>query len=354
MLHQNGLKVKNGLYETAHNLTDMTMNNYSPTERPAIYNHMGPVGDISANLSSFKHNEISRVALLARQLAEEKSARPILAELAASVAFAGLTGTLAFQEADYLYQWMSKKLGKPDSLTLRAIELSEKAGKAAGATGNAKYALSHGGFSMLGIDMSKRLGLGNAVADDATDMVFPGGGKLIDIGAAGIEAAKHPSEMNAKRLAREVMPRPGASNMDLEWFSKNGIGMKKDKPEALTQRTPADVMAKRFGFTGINESVEKDKLYHANRITTMYAELREPALKRAADELFTDGKVSQETIQAYLKHQGDPKVLAADISRLAAKQRMPAKDRELLRSSMAKSIASLRHAQRLRKVYEDE
>jgi hypothetical protein len=356
MLHQNGLSVKNGLYEAAHNLTDMTMNNYSPMERPNIYNHMGPVGDISANLSSFKHNEISRVALLARQLSEEKSARPILAELAASVAFAGLTGTLAFQEADYIYQWITKKMGKPDSLTLRAIKLSEDAADKVGLKGNNRYALSHGGFSMLGIDMSKRLGLGNAVSDGATDAVFPGGGKLIDIGAAGIEAAKHPSEMNAKRLAREVMPRPGASNMDLEWFSKeNGrLGLNKNTLEAQVRRTPGDMMAKRFGFTGIHESVEKDKLYNANKIAMGYAELREPALNRAKEELFLNGKVSKETVQDYIKHQGDVKTLAADLSRISKKMNIPAKDRELLRASMAKSITSLRHAQRLRKVYEDE
>jgi hypothetical protein len=356
MLHQNGLSVKNGLYEAAHNLTDMTMNNYSPMERPNIYNHMGPVGDISANLSSFKHNEISRVALLARQLSEEKSARPILAELAASVAFAGLTGTLAFQEADYLYQWMTKKLGKPDSLTLRAIKLSEDSADKVGLKGNSRYALSHGGFSMLGIDMSKRLGLGNAVADGATDMVFPGGGKLLDIGAAGVEAAKHPSEMNTKRLAREVVPRPAAANMDLEWFSKEDgrLGLNKNTLEAQVRRTPADMMAKRFGFTGIHESVEKDKLYNANKIAMGYAELREPALNRAKEELFLNGKVSKETVQDYIKHQGDVKTLAADLSRISKKMNIPAKDRELLRASMSRSISSLEHAKRLSELYENK
>jgi hypothetical protein len=356
ILHQNGLSVKNGLYEAAHNLTDMTMNNYSPMERPNIYNHMGPVGDISANLSSFKHNEISRVALLARQLSEEKSARPILAELAASVAFAGLTGTLAFQEADYLYQWMTKKLGKPDSLTLRAIKLSEDSADKVGLKGNSRYALSHGGFSMLGIDMSKRLGLGNAVADGATDMVFPGGGKLLDIGAAGVEAAKHPSEMNTKRLAREVVPRPAAANMDLEWFSKEDgrLGLNKNTLEAQVRRTPADMMAKRFGFTGIHESVEKDKLYNANKIAMGYAELREPALNRAKEELFLNGKVSKETVQDYIKHQGDVKTLAADLSRISKKMNIPAKDRELLRASMSRSISSLEHAKRLSELYENK
>jgi hypothetical protein len=353
MLDQNGLKVKDGLYQTAHNATDIMMTNYSPMERSNIYNHGGPFGDASANLSRFKHNDISRLALMARQISEEKTAKPLLIELAAGVAFAGLTGTIAFQEADTLYQFVTKLMGKPDSLTLRAIELSEKTAKAAGAKGNAKYALSHGGFSLLGVDMSKQLGLGNAVADDVNDVMMPGGSKLADIAGATGTAIWSPTEMNAKRMAREVSPSIVASNMDLEWFSKGGMGMKKDKPEALTRRTPEDIMAKRLGFTGINESVEKDKLYHANRITTAYAELREPALKRAADELFLHDKISQETVQAYMKHQGDPKVLAADISRLAAKQRMPAKDRELLRSSMAKSIASLEHAKRLRKIYNE-
>jgi hypothetical protein len=177
--------------------------------------------------------------------------------------------------------------------------------------------------------------------------------------------------MNAKRLAREVMPRPGASNMDLEWFSKEDgrLGLNKNTLEAQVRRTVkpddwwkspkdwlpfSDVGAKRAGFTGIHESVEKDKLYNANKIAMGYAELREPALNRAKEELFLNGKVSKETVQDYIKHQGDVKTLAADLSRISKKMNIPAKDRELLRASMSRSISSLEHAKRLSELYENK
>jgi hypothetical protein len=356
MLHENGLSVKNGLYEAAHNLTDMAMNNYSMTERPKMYNSMGPIGELATNLSSYKHNEFSRIAHFARQVKDDKSMRPLLVQLTAGILFAGVSGTVAFAEADWLYRQVTKALGKPDSLTLRVMELSEGAGKKVGMTGNGKYALSHGAFSLAGLDMSKRLGLGNAIGDTALDIAFPGGSKLVDIGDAAVTAATSPTEMNAKRLAREVAPGGATGHMDLEWFSKDtpkgSLGLNKRTMEAQVMRTPGDKMAKRFGFTGINESVEKEKLYQTTAIKDAYADMRKKPLATAKDELFSKGQISDATIQKYLAAEGDIKTLMADISRMNKNQNIPAKDRELLHASMSKSITSLRHAQRLQKVYE--
>ena len=362
MLHKNGLSVKNGLYEAAHNLTDMAMNNYSAVERPPMYNAAGPLGDMAVNLSSFKHNELSRIALFARQIAEEKTAKPLLAELATQIAYAGVKGVVAYEAADYLYRFITKKLGKPDSLSLAVIRMSEAAGrevnKLTGAKkdglGDASYALSHGGFSLLGLDMSKRLGLGHVVGDNAIDIAFPGGSKLVDIGAAGAKAISDPTEMNAKRFASEVVPRPFATNMDLEWFSKGEQGANKRTLEAGVKRTPLDMAAKRLGGTGIHESVEKEKLYQTQAIKQAYADRRIKPLEHARDELFSTGKVSEETVKAYLKPEGDINTLMSDISRMAKEQKIPAKDRELLKATMSRSITSLRHAQRLKEVYEDK
>lgn len=356
MLHENGLSVKNGLYEAAHNLTDMAMNNYSMTERPKMYNSMGPIGELATNLQSYKHGEFSRIAHFARQVKDDKSMRPILVQLAAGIVFAGISGTVAFSELDWLYRQVTKAAGKPDSLTLRVMELSEKAAKKAGVTGNGKHALSHGAFSLAGMDMAKRMGLGNAIGDSAFDIAFPGGSKLVDIAGAAGTAVTNPTEMNAKRLAREIAPGAATGTMDLEWFSKDtpkgSMGLNRNTMEAQTIRTPGDVRAKRFGFTGINESVEKEKLFQTNAIKEAYADLRKKPLANARDELAVSGRVSDATVQKYLAAEGDIKTLMADISRMVKDQNIPAKDRELLRASMSKSITSLRHAQRLQKVYE--
>jgi len=220
--------------------------------------------------------------------------------------------------------------------------------------GDARYALSHGGFSMVGLDMSKRLGLGHVVGDSAIDIMFPGGSKLVDAAAATGKAAMDPTEMNVKRAVSEFMPRPGATNMDLEWFSKNEGEQAHNKRtvDSTVKRTPLDIAAKRWGGTGIHESVEKEKLYQIKAIKQAYADKRVRPLEHARDELFTTGKVSKETVQAYMKPEGDINTLISDINMMAEKQRIPAKDRELLKAAMSRSITSLRHAQRLKEVYE--
>jgi hypothetical protein len=343
MLHENGLSVKNGLYEAAHNITDITMNNYSPIERPKVYNSLGPLGDVAVNLQSFKHNELSRVALFARQLKEEKSARPILTELAASVAFAGITGTLGFQAADWLYRQITDALGHPDSLTLQVIKLSENA------TGG--YSLSHGGFSLLGVDMSKRLGIASITGNSAMDIAFPGGSKLVDIGKAGWKAGTTRTEMDAKRFAHEIVPRPAATNMDLEWFSKGGLGHNRNTLEGQVQRNTADTISKRFGFTGIHESVEKDKLYQVEQIKQAYTDKRKNILSKIRDDMYLHDKPSEASVQAYINAQGDVRTLVGDIQKMAKQQKVPAKDLAMLQSAMSSSITNLRHAQRLKEAY---
>lgn len=350
MLNDNGMSVKNGLFEAAHNLTDMTMNNYSAVERPNLYNALGPVGDTAANLASFKHNELSRVALYARQLKEEKSARPLLAQLATGVAFSGILGTLAFEEADWLYKQITSMMGKPDSLALRVIKMSEDNP----IIGN-KYALSHGGFSFLGLDMTKRLGLSNLTPDNLGEALFPGGSKLVEMGSSAIDLAKSPTETNAKQAARAFSPGVATGMMDRAWFSKQTsqgeLASNRNTLEGQVIRNKHDKIWKSLGGTGVNESVQKAKLYETDWMKQAYAEKRKPWLTKAHEELYATGRVDPATVKGYLDAEGDIKTLAADISRTLKKQNVPAKDRALLQHAMSQSITSLRHAQRLQETF---
>lgn len=357
MLNENGLSVKNGLYEAAHNLTDMTMNNYSRSERPPIYNVAGPLGETAANLASFKHNELSRLASFARQIKDDKSAKPLLTELATQVAFAGVKGVIGFTAADWLYKQLMDYLGTPDSLSLRVIKMSENLGEALGAKEGGKHVLSHGGFSLAGVDMSNRLGLSNLVGDNLLDIAAPGFSKLVDVGKAGVEAVKHPSEMNAKRFVREASPAGFTGVEDLAWFSKDGgrhpINRKTDKLQPV-ERNNYDMFWKSLGMTGVNESVSKEKLFDVKTITKGYQDKAAAHVKTARDELFTDGKISQETFKKYLEVGGDPKNFQSAVMKSIREQNLNDLQRERLQSAASKSIARLRHLQRLNDAYKEE
>jgi hypothetical protein len=359
LLKENGMSVKNGLFEAAQNLTDMAMNNYSATERPQIYNSLGPIGDAAVNLSSYKHNELSRISMFARMLKEEGAPTPVIAQVATTVAMAGITGSIAFAEADWVYKKITAMMGKPDSLSRVVIGMSEKVGKAFGAEGKGQYVASHGLFSLLGVDMANRLGIGNIMGDTAADILMPGVSKLATIAQKGYTAATSPSEMHTKELLTEAAPGGLAGPLDRKWFSTdtpNGELSHKHKApyEGQVLRNTEDKLWKSLGMSGIHESVQKQKLFQEENINRVYADLRKKPLEAAAGELFTSGKVSDATVERYIKYQGDPKTLVADIINVSKNQNLSGLQREKLSAAMSKSITNLYRAQRLQGAFPNE
>jgi hypothetical protein len=343
MLKENGMKPGHGLFEAAHNLTDMAMNNYSTLERPQVYNTLGPLGDLAVNLQSYKHNELSRLAFFAREAADNKAFRPIATQLATSVAFGGILGVIGFSEADYLYRTLTKAMGKPDSLTNMVIKMSEKVGKNT-ETDKDDYVASHGVFSMLGVDMSRNLGLTDVVPDTLGDLAFPGGSKLGEIATAGYQAAKNPTEMNAKRLARAAAPIGMQGMVDNAFFTKDTLqGKLAVNPTTLrgqAYRNTTDTVVKNFGFQGLNESVQKQKTYNVEKNARDYADLRQKPLSKMRDELFATGRISPETVKAYVDARGNPKTLLGDLQRYQKEQNMSARELSLMRAAAGKAIAS--------------
>lgn len=348
MLDKNGMGKEFGL---AQNLTDLAMNNYSPVERPNVFNMLGPVGDLAANLSSFKHNELSRLAMFAREIGKEGTATPLLMQLATGVAAAGVTGSIAFAEADWLYRQITKALGKPDSLTNVAIQFSESM---ADKTKN-PYAVSHGIFSYMGLDMSKRLGLSDVIPNSVGEALFPGGGKLVDVAGAGLSAVTSPNEMNFKRLAREASPGLVTGPMDREWFSQQTpqgeLALNRRTLEGQVIRNDADKMAKNFGFTGINESVQKQKLWDVEQQRLGYSELRTGIVKKMATQMFTRGNFDEKLIDKYLEYEGDIKTLETELENRVKKQEMSAVDALKMKALAAKKIPQLQQGQRVMETF---
>lgn len=350
MLNDNGLGRDFGL---AQNLTDIAMNNYSPVERPQVFNALGPVGDLAANLSSFKHNELSRLAMFAREVGKDANAAPFLMQIATQVAAAGMTGTIAFAEADWLYRQITKALGAPDSLSRVVVDFSE------GLTENAKgkYLASHGVFSALGIDMSKRLGISDVIPDSLPEAMFPGGSKLVDVGAAGLSAIGNPDELNLKRFAREAAPGVMTGPMDRAWFSKDTpqgeLAINRRTLEGQVIRNEADKMAKNIGFTGINESVQKQKLYDLKQQGIGYQELRNAVFKKMTNQMFTTGKVDPKLIENYIKYEGDLGTLETSLEAYAKKSNASMVDLAKLRALAARSLPQQKQGQRVMEAFNE-
>jgi len=347
MLHEAGLTPKKGLYEQAHRFTDMAMVNYSALEKPAIYNALGPIGSLAYNLKSFGHNEISRWALFARELGNDANAMPILTQMATTIAVAGVMGLPFFSQWEMLYDYITKKMGTPRSLSLDVMDASKQVGKALGPNGT--YALSHGAPTMLGVDLSTRTGLGDVLPSSAADAAFAGGGKLYEMGKATGRAVLNPSEENLKSAAINLAPPVLQGPMDVAWYQKNGLAYSKNpeklKPTAV--RNDTDVLLKKIGFTGINESAQKQKQYQQAQLDSAYAEFRSSAMQTIAQDLFRNRPIDQKTLDKYFKTgQGDPKTFETELNKMALEQNMSPQDFLLLRQAASTKIPQLRSLQR--------
>jgi len=304
-------------------------------------------------LSSFKHNELSRLAMFAREIGNDKNAAPFLTQIAMSAAAAGITGMLGFQEADWLYRKVTKAMGKPDSLSRVVIDFSE------GLTENAKskYVASHGMFSLLGLDMSKRLGISDVIPDSVAEAAFPGGSKLTDVAGAGLSAMTSPTEMNLKRFAREASPGFATGPTDREWFSnqteQGELALNRKTLAGQVIRNDADKMAKNWGFTGINESVQKQKLWDLQQQGIGYVELRTAVVNKMVDRLHTGKPIPPEMFTNYAKYEGDVDSLVTELTRKVKAGEMSAVDAAKLRAMSAKTIPQQAQGQRVMEAFSE-
>jgi hypothetical protein len=361
MLKENGMPVEKGLFETAHNLTDISMNNYSALERPQIYNNLGPVGDIAVNLQSYKHNELSRVSMFIRDGMEYKSLRPILADTLTRFAFGGVLGLIGYNTVDNIFHFVSKKMGHPMSLTNIVFKASEGLNRMVydktGGKIDQPYLLSNGIHSMIGLDLSRSLGLTDVVPENLTDLVFPGGSKLAEAGKAaynftglpGSDPSGGPTVMNAKRAIYAAVPLVAQGPLSNEWFTQgegnDRLALRPRDLSAQAHRNDFDYKAKALGFTGINESVERQKTYNIERMSRDYADLRQKPLDHMRDSLFAEHKLDPADVRDYVKYRGNPNTLAGDLERYTEQSHLTPQEIAYLHASASTAIGRLMKAQ---------
>jgi len=343
MLNDAGITAKNGLYEQAHRFTDMAMVNYSSLEKPAIYNSLGPIGSLAYNLKSFTHNELSRWSMYAREIAETKNPIPLLTQMATTIAVAGVFGLPFYSQFEALYDYITEKLGKPRSLSLDVMEMSKQFGKQLGPKG--QYTLSNGAPTLLGVDLSTRLGLGDVVPSTAGEAAFAGGGKLYEMGKATGRAVLKPTEANLKSAAINLAPPVAQGPLDVAWYQKGDLAMSKnpEKPaKAVARRDATDTLLKKIGLTGINESAQKQRVYQQEQLDRAYASYRSDAMNAISWELMSGAKPSQANLDKYFKTgQGDPETFIRDVERIILAQHMSPEEAIALRQAASQRVPQI-------------
>jgi hypothetical protein len=347
MMNESGLKPEQGLYEQAHRMTDMAMNNYGALEKPPIYNALGPLGSMAYNLKSFGHNEISRWSMFAREAKNNGVYAPLLTQMATTIVVAGVMGLPFYSQWEQLYDLITAKLGEPKNLTLDVLDASKKLGEHIPQVG--EYFLSHGAPSLLGMDISKRVGLGDVLPNKASDVAFAGGSKAGDLVGNVAGVISKPDEAHAKALALSVAPPILQNFLKDSWYTKGDLSysMNPDKPTVATaQLNPTDKILKKIGITGVNESVQKEKYYQNNKLEQTYKEIKDKGLTRMSQDIFSGKPISDTAINLYMKGQGDPSQIQDNLLRMAKAQGMSQNQIKILMDGSSKSITKMHDLER--------
>ncbi len=328
MLDASGVKPKDGLFEAAQNLTDTHMNNYAQSEAPRVYQETGGIGRSAYNLMSFKHNELSRLAMLAREL-PQGTASPAMIAIASQIAFAGLMGTVAFAEADYLYQKITAMMGKPTSLTKLLLDNPDIPNE-----------LAFGMGAMAEVDMTSRMGM-QLTPGSAIDLVAPGMGKLGDIAGAAGQLISQPNTYNAANLAREVLPLSVGGLLDRTVFeTDDGMALNRNKVSASAVRNDADKLWKALGMTGMNESIQKKLSYEDQKIDQIYQDKRNKVIDGAIKDYYMRGEFPANWLEQYTELQGDPAQGKAAIKERIMALNVDRPTKEKMQLAASKSITS--------------
>jgi len=293
MLKDAGIKPEEGLLEAAHKMTNQVMTDYRAIEMPKVYQDLGPVGHLAANLARFKHNQLSSIAMYAREIKNNKSYAPLGVALATQLAAGGILGMIGFQEADGLYQMITRALGKPDTLARLVLDHSDNT------------LLTHGAVSAAtGIDFSNRLGMQDVIPNSVTEAMFPGGSRLADMATATGAAVMNPSTLNTERAVREVVPNSLRGVADRAFFEDQGLAKNPRTLEGTVQRTNRDKLAKSLGMTGIHESKEKARLYQESLVDKAYTDKRKSITSKMLDDIYTIRKDPEAIVQYMTEGKG--------------------------------------------------
>lgn len=335
------------IFPVARQLTDMAMVDLRKHEQIKATKHLGMLGEMSANLTSYPQNQLSAWATYAREMGKGNYGAFTTA-LISAVAYAGVMGLPGFTQADYITEMLSRMMGKPTSLTKLTLDMANDV--------NSQYhskvgdVLAMGVGAYYGVDLHTRLGNPSMIPT-----LTGGGGKLLDIGEAGWEVAKDPSEWNKRLLMKEVALPPFKPWIDQNWFTRTTslgeqIALNKEG-KGTVMRTEKDILFKKLGFTGSAESKGKALDYAASQQDKYYDDMRKKISTRVQKASAAyNGAIPEAQLQAlikdYIDAEGAPDSFPDVLEKAGVNFNTTTRARRILQNAQGTSISAARRLER--------
>jgi hypothetical protein len=339
LMRDAGIPAKD-IFGAAENMTNMTMVNYHPIERPMGFAKLGWLGDLASTLTRYKHNQLSQLAFYAREGVRmdqgAKSMMPLATFLSTTIAFGGVMGFYGFQEADAAYELLSQHVfKKPDNLTNVVLK------------SNMPSVISHGVFSTMGVDMTSRFSNANIIPDSIPKALMPHGSAVWDMAESTGRLVFDPmSTTKQKQFVKSMAPMSVQGVIENELFTEKSASGKSlyvnpaDGPsflEGRVERSEDDMAKRAFGFRNIGESKELAQNYANSQIEKGRKELADKLVKKAKYEV-ADGTMTPAKYKAFVEKAANeygmsPDAFVAQMVQWGIDRKLPQSKQIMLRNA---------------------
>lgn len=242
------------IFDTAYNLTQDAMVDYSARERAPMFKNLGVVGQTAGNLQQFSLTYLDQIGRWFKD-AKKGDAAPLLVGLTTLLTFAGIQGVPFYSTADELVQFITNKFfdEKKNINTL----VMQNAGE-----WMKSDLLQYGLLSDLsGWNVSSRLGMADALPESLLDAVSPYAGTAQRMGESVYDAATNQDSLSFAQMARQFAPSSVRGLVENHLLTTpDGYTINK-QGQFDYQRDAKDRIARKIGFTSLEESKAKEKLY---------------------------------------------------------------------------------------------
>lgn len=326
---------KNEVFDTAYNLTQDSMVDYSSRERAPMFQKLGVTGQLAGNLQQFSLSYLDQMGQWVKSAAKGNPG-PLMLGTAAMLTYSGLQGVPFYTAADEMVRDITDKFfGKREGIADVVLRNAPEWAK----TDAVQYGLLS---SQSGMNISGRLGMADVLPDSPIDAVSPYAETMGRMGESLYDLAKYRDKQGLKNVARQFAPSSVRGIVENELLTEHNVKQGDTVYPNMTvnkrgqydyPRTDFDMKARMGGLTSLEESKNKQKLFRGNE-TNKADDERLSAMSQKASRAFAQqGKKYLQSSdfarlrEDYVARRGDPDVLVREMIQAEEQRLLTSKQR---------------------------
>jgi len=340
-----GMKVGPELYDTAFQLTNVSMVDYRLHQRAPIYSRLGHLGEIASGLTTFKHNNYSQLALFGKEAFRGNPAA-LTVFLSTAVIIGGLSGLYGREDLQVIWRGLQEAnlipadAPSPNELIANHVP---------------NY-LSYGAISgITGLDISPLFNPPGLLASGSPMDVLPiakKAGEMLGTGASVVLKGINPEKENTNQDWREFVHswRPTSFGVAEDIANtKNGVVLNPNTGLGQFKRGEFDIsnrdwQARMMGMYSTKESRQRTA-ERENKVTTAMQTTKRGELLKEMKNLNESGKSLRDLPQKFIRYGGNPNEVGDAVLKHKIEQALTETQRKEIESKS--SMAGVKELQRL-------